>query len=74
MGINQILSILLIVISILLTISILLQSKGVGLSSTFGGGGDFYRSRRGVEKILYYMTIGLAAVFFAISIALVILN
>ncbi len=74
MGINQILSILLIVISILLTVSILLQSKGVGLSSTFGGGGDFYRSRRGVEKILYYMTIGLAAVFFAISIALVILN
>ena len=74
MGINQILSILLIVISILLTVSILLQSKGVGLSSTFGGGGDFYRSRRGEEKILYYMTIGLAAVFFAISIALVILN
>lgn len=74
MGINQILSIFLIIISILLTVSILLQSKGVGLSSTFGGGGDFYRSRRGVEKILYYMTIGLAAVFFAISIALVILN
>ncbi len=74
MGINQILSIFLIIISILLTISILLQSKGVGLSSTFGGGGDFYRSRRGVEKILYYMTIGLAGVFFAVSIALVILN
>lgn len=74
MGINQILSIFLIIISILLTVSILLQSKGVGLSSTFGGGGDFYRSRRGVEKILYYMTIGLAVVFFAISIALVILN
>lgn len=58
----------------MLTVSVLLQSKGVGLSATFGGGGDFYRSRRGVEKILYYSTIGLAIVFFAISVALVILS
>ncbi len=74
MTISQILSIFLIVVSILLTISVLLQSKGVGLSATFGGGGDFYRSRRGAEKILYYATIGLAAILFVISVTLLILS
>lgn len=74
MSLTQIFNILLILVSILLVVSILLQSKGVGLSSAFGGGGDFYRSRRGVEKILYYFTIGLAVLFFAISVTLVILS
>jgi len=74
MTISQILSIFLIVVSILLIISVLLQNKGVGLSATFGGGGDFYRSRRGAEKIIYYATIGLAAIFFAISVTLLILS
>ena len=73
MGISQILSLLVIVDSILLIVSVLMQSKGVGLSSTFGGGGDFYRSRRGVEKILYYATIAFAAIHFIISIIRVIL-
>ena len=74
MALTQILNILLIIDSILLIISVLLQSKGVGLSSTFGGGGDFYRSRRGVEKILYYATIVFAAILFGISVSLLILN
>ncbi len=74
MALTQILNILLIIDSILLIISVLLQSKGVGLSSTFGGGGDFYRSRRGVEKILYYATIVFAVILFGISVALLILN
>ena len=74
MALTQIFNILLIIDSILLIISVLLQSKGVGLSSTFGGGGDFYRSRRGVEKILYYATIVFAVILFGISVALLILN
>lgn len=47
---------------------ILLQAKGVGLSATFGGEGSFYRSRRGMEKLLFYATILLAVLFAATSI------
>jgi len=48
--------------------AILLQAKGVGVSAVFGGESSFYRSRRGVEKLLIYATIFLAAVFVATSI------
>jgi len=57
-----------IVIAVLLVISILIQAKGVGLGATFGGEGSFYRSKRGVEKLLVYLTVTFAILFFAISI------
>lgn len=50
--------------SVFLIAAILLQQKGTGLSATFGGEGNIYRTKRGVEKMLFYSTIGLAAVFF----------
>jgi len=57
---------------ILVTVSliavILLQAKGVGLSATFGGEGTFYRSKRGVEKLLFRLTIILAFLFMLSSI------
>jgi len=49
--------------SVLLIAVILLQQKGVGLGSAFGGSGQVYRSKRGLEKILFWATIFLAAVF-----------
>jgi protein translocase SecG subunit len=51
------LSIALIVLSILLVASVLLQQMGSGLSSTFGGNGASYQTRRGFEKILFQATI-----------------
>lgn len=59
-----------IVISILLVICILLQQRGTGLSITFGGigGGEFYHSRRGIEKVLFYSTIVLIAVLVVVSL------
>lgn len=66
---KQIILITQIVISICLTGAILLQAKGTGLGRAFGGGGEFYSSKRGVEKILYRATIILAFLFLAISIA-----
>ena len=59
-----------IIISIALIVVILVQAKGEGgLGGIFGGGGQgVYRTRRGVEKTLFNATIGLAVVFFAISI------
>lgn len=70
---RQILIILEIVVAALLVGSVLLQAKGTGLGSSFGGGGEHYQSRRGVEKIVFYATIGLAAAFGLLSLGLVIL-
>lgn len=68
MNVQQ-LNIIQIVLSIILIISILLQSRGSGLSPTFGGqGGEFYRSRRGIEKFLYYETILVAILFAAAAL------
>ncbi len=58
------------IIAVLLIISILLQMQGTGLATAFGGSGEFYRSKRSVEKILIYVTIVLAVLFAVISIAL----
>jgi preprotein translocase subunit SecG len=60
-----------IIISIALVTIILVQAKGQGgLGGIFGGeGGGVYRTRRGVEKTLFNVTIGLALVFFLVSIA-----
>lgn len=64
---RQIIYIIQIIISILLMAAILLQAKGTGLGRAWGGGGEFYRSKRGVEKILFRLTIALAIIFFITS-------
>lgn len=63
-------SIALIITSIALIASIILQSKGVGLGGLTGGGdvGGVYTKRRGVEKILFWVTIGLSITFFILTI------
>ena len=62
-------SIALIITSIALIASIILQSKGVGLGGLTGGGdaGGVYSKRRGVEKILFWITIGLSTLFFILT-------
>jgi preprotein translocase subunit SecG len=57
-----------IVIAIAVLTSILLQARGTGLSSTFGGDSTAYRSRRGLERTLFRLTIVLIAVFVVISL------
>lgn len=57
-----------IIIAVLLVGAILLQNRGQGLSSSFGGGGEFYRSKRGLEKLLFWATIILACLFLLSSI------
>ncbi len=58
-----------IVLAVLLAASILLQAKGTGLSGVFGGEGNIFRTKRGFEKILFYITIILAVLFFATALA-----
>jgi len=67
-----ILSILEIVAAALLIIVILLQMQGSGLSGAFGGSGEFYRSKRSIEKMLTWATVVLASVFAFVSILLLI--
>lgn len=57
------LNILLIVLSIALTASILVQNRSAGLGSAFGGGGEGFHIRRGSEKRLHQLTIALSALF-----------
>jgi len=61
-----------IVISVLLTAAILLQSRGTGLGSTFGGEGNVYRTKRGVEKILFRSTIVFAVLFLGVAVATIV--
>jgi preprotein translocase subunit SecG len=57
-----------IVISVALVILILIQSKGSGMGSLFGGGDSgVYTTRRGVEKTLFNLTVVVSLVFFLIS-------
>jgi len=63
-------SVALIITSIALIASIILQSKGVGLGGLTGGGmdaGGVYTKRRGLEKILFWITISLSVVFFVLT-------
>ena len=60
--------ILQLILAVALIVVVLLQSRGTGLSGVFGGsGGGVYRSKRGAEKWLFYITI-------LLSISLVVLT
>jgi preprotein translocase subunit SecG len=58
-----------IVLSAALVLAILVQVRGGGLGGIFGQADSVYRSRRGVEKTLYRLTIVLVVLFIAISLA-----
>jgi len=64
------LNIALIILSIALIAVIILQSRGAGLGGLSGGdmGGGGYHVRRGIEKLLFNVTIGLSAVFFLLAL------
>ena len=64
-----------IVISVALIVLILLQTKGSGLGSLFGGSdSSIYTTRRGLEKTLFNVTIGLAVAFFLVALINVIVS
>lgn len=67
MSISKTLNVIQLIVSLMLIALILLQSKGVGLSSFFSFGGGLYRSRRGLEKSIFFVTIFLALIFFVSS-------
>ena len=57
------------IVAIFLSISILLQNRGSGLSSTFGGDFGGYYTKRGLEKFLFYFSIVFGVLFIVLAVA-----
>ncbi len=57
-----------IILAVLLILVIIIQQKGSGLGTAFGGDLSFYRTKRGAEKMLFYITIALSLLFILSSI------
>ena len=65
----------LIIISIALIASVIMQNKGVGLGGLTGSdSGGFFTARGGIEKTLFWITIGASAIFFILTITSVIIS
>ncbi len=56
------------ILAALLVLAILLQNRGAGLGGAFGGDGNVYRTKRGVEKRLHQATVVLAILFFGTAL------
>lgn len=69
------LDISLIITSVGLILSVILQSKGAGLGGLTGADtGGVFTARRGIERILFWVTIGLAVVFFGLVLTIIIVG
>jgi preprotein translocase subunit SecG len=65
----------LIITSIALIASVILQNKGVGLGGLTGSDtGGVFAARRGIEKVLFMITIGLSVLFFILTLITVIIQ
>jgi preprotein translocase subunit SecG len=56
-----------IIVAVALITFILLQARGAGLGSVFGGTGTVFKTRRGIEKTLFRMTVAFAITFAVLS-------
>lgn len=57
-----------VIVSLVLIVVVVLQSRGAGFGGAFGTQGAVFRTRRGIERTLFRATIGLAAVFLIVAI------
>jgi len=58
-----------IILSVVIVILIIIQGKGGGLGSAWGGRGELFQTRRGIEKVTLRLTIALIILFFIVSVA-----
>jgi preprotein translocase subunit SecG len=64
----MVLNIIQLVLAVSLSAAILMQNRGTGLGLAFGGeGGNVYRTRRSLEKILFQASIFLGAAFLIVA-------
>jgi preprotein translocase subunit SecG len=72
---TQYIDIALIITSVALIASVILQNKGVGLGGLTGADtGGVFTARRGIEKTLFWITIVLSVIFFALTMTSVLLH
>jgi len=65
----------LIITSIALIASVIVQNKGVGLGGLTGAdSSNIFTARRGIEKTLFWVTVGLSALFFVLILATIIVS
>jgi len=57
-----------IVVAAALILIVLLQVRGGGLGGIFGQADTVFRTKRGVEKTLFQLTIALVVIFIVLSI------
>jgi len=57
-----------VIVSLVLIVVVVLQSRGAGFGGAFGTQGAVFRTRRGIERTLFRATIALAAVFLIVAI------
>ena len=70
----QYLDIALIIVAVGVILSVILQSKGAGLGGLSGAdASSVFTARRGIEKVLFWVTIVLSILFFVLAIVIVIL-
>ncbi len=65
---STIINIAQVIVSLLLIVFILLQQRGTALGAGFGGSGDSYSSKRGLQKKLYSLTIFFGILFIALAV------
>ena len=65
---RNVINVIQIILGIFVIGLIMIQAKGGGLGSAFGGFGGAYRSKRGVEKIIYVLTIAISLIFFLLAV------
>jgi preprotein translocase subunit SecG len=63
-----------VIIALTLIGVVLLQGQGSGLGSAFGGDAGVQRTRRGVEKTMFNLTLTLASIFLLLSLVTVALR
>jgi len=74
MDLIRVLKTIQLVIALTITFFVLIQSKGQGLSSAFGGMAGQYRTKRGVEKLLFNLTIVTGILFVVNSLLIIVLG
>ena len=65
---DKILVIAQIIVSVLLIVFILLQQRGTALGAGFGGSGDSYSTKRGIQKKLFWLTVVFGGLFVLLAL------
>ena len=74
MILNVFLAIAQLVLAVALIVAVLVQSKGEELGGVFGGAQSVYQTRRGVDRLLFTITVFLAIAFFVLAVVNVIVS